>query len=371
MARRDFGAYHVRRSHPSSDPPIRSFPMRRSFAWACALLLTFAGTARAQTPAPPGYHVVRTAAVGGEGGWDYLTVDTAGRRLFVTRGTHVMVLDQDSLRVVGDLPGTSGVHGVAFDYALNRGFTSDGRDSTATVFDLKTLQPTSVVHLGAANPDAILFDPATQRVFTFNGRSASATAVNARSLAVEGQVPVGGKPEAGVADGRGTVYVNIEDKGEIAVIDSRALTVTRRIALPDCEEPSGLALDDAHHRLFSVCGNAKMVVVDAQSGALVAAVPTGPGTDGAAFDARTGTAFSSNGGDGTLTVVRAAGPSGYAAVQTVPTRRGARTIALDPRTGHVYVVTAEFGPAPAPTADNPRPRRTIVPGSFVVIEVAP
>jgi DNA-binding beta-propeller fold protein YncE len=344
--------------------------MRRSIAPAVLLLLFVTGVARAQAAPSPGYHVVRTAAVGGEGGWDYLSVDTATRRLFVTRGTHVMVLDQDSLRVVGDLAGTAGVHGVAFADALNRGFTSNGRDSTATVFDLRTLQPTGTVHLGAAGPDAILFDPATNRVFTFNGRSASATAVNAQSLAVEGQVPVGGKPEAGVADGRGTVYVNVEDKGEIAVIDSRALAVTRRIALPDCEEPSGLALDDAHHRLFSVCGNGKMVVVDAGTGAVVATVPIGAGTDGAAFDASTGMAFSSNGGDGTVTVVGATAAGSYAAVQTVPTRRGARTIALDRRTGHLYVVTAEFGPAPAPTAENPRPRRTLVPGSFVVIELA-
>jgi DNA-binding beta-propeller fold protein YncE len=344
--------------------------VRRLFASAASLLSLVPFSAAAQAAPPPSYHVVRTAAVGGDGGWDYLSVDTATRRLFVTRGTHVMVLDLDSLRVAGDIAGTAGVHGVAFADALNRGFTSNGRDSTATVFDLRTLQTVGTVHLGAAGPDAIVFDPATGRVLTFNGRSQSATAVNARTLAVEGQLPLGGKPEAGAADGHGTVYVNIEDKGEIAVIDSRALTVTRRIALPGCEEPSGLGFDAAHGRLFSVCGNEKMVVVDARSGAVVVTVPIGTGTDGAAFDPRTGTAFSSNGGDGTLTVVRAAA-GGYAPVQTVPTRRGARTIALDPRTGHVFVVTAEFGPAPAPTADNPRPRRTLVPGSFVVLEVAP
>jgi DNA-binding beta-propeller fold protein YncE len=344
--------------------------VRRLFASAFSLLVIGAVPAAAQSSAPPAYRVVRTAQVGGEGGWDYLSVDSATRRLFVSRGTHVMVLDLDSLHVVGDITGTSGVHGIAFADALGRGFTSNGRDSTATVFDLRTLRTLGTVHLGAAGPDAVLFDAATGRVFTFNGRSQSATAVNARTLAVEGQVPVGGKPEAGVADGRGTVYVNVEDKGEIAVIDSRALAVTRRIALPDCEEPSGLALDDARHRLFSVCGNGKMVVVDAGSGALVATVPTGQGTDGAAFDPRTGMAFSSNGGDGTVTVVGATPAGSYAPLQTVPTRRGARTIALDRRTGHVYVVTAELGPAPAPTAENPRPRRTVVPGSFVVIELA-
>jgi DNA-binding beta-propeller fold protein YncE len=345
--------------------------MQRTPKLALALLLAAVPALRAQAAPQAGYHVTRSVAVGGDGGWDYLTVDTAGNRLFLSRGTHVMVLDLARLAVVGDVPGTTGVHGIALDGADGRGFTSNGRDSTSTVFDVRTLAAVGTVHVGGRNPDAIVFDRATGRAFTMNAGSGTATAVDARGMSVAGTIPLGGRPEFAVVDGRGNLYVNLEDSSAIAVVDTRALRVVRHFALTGCESPSGLAFDAAEGRLFSVCENRVMAVSDAATGRVIATVPIGEGTDGAGYDERRHTAFSSNGGDGTLSVVRETSPGHYAAVQTVPTRRGARTMAVDPRNGRVYTVSAEFGPAPAPTAENPRPRRTIVPGSFTVIEVSP
>ncbi|HET6763578.1 MAG TPA: hypothetical protein VFH27_07890 [Longimicrobiaceae bacterium] len=279
-----------------------------------ALLAAMPAAAQAGADAPPAYHVTRTVALGGDGGWDYLTVDTAAHRLYVSRSTHVMAVDLDSLRVVGDVPGTPGVHGIALVPGTGRGFTSNGRDSTSTVVDLRTLAAVGTVHLGARNPDAVVYDAASGRVFTMNGGSASATAVDARTLAVAGQVPLGGRPEFAAADGEGTLYVNLEDSAQIAVVDTRALTLRRRFALTGCEAPSGLAMDRAHGRLFSVCENEVMAVSDARTGRVIATVPIGPGADAAAYDPRTGLAFSSNGGDGTLTVVRETAPGHFAAV---------------------------------------------------------
>jgi DNA-binding beta-propeller fold protein YncE len=312
--------------------------------------------------------VARRVTIGGEGGWDYLVVDTVAHRLYLSRGSHVQVLDTDRDSIVGDIPNTPGVHGVAIARDLGRGFTSNGRDSTVTVFDLKTLAPLSTVKVTGRNPDAILYEPATRRVFTFNGGSADATALDAATGTVVGTIPLGGKPEFAVAQGDGRVFVNIEDRSEIVAFDARTLAVQARWPLAPCEEPTGLAIDRAHGRIFAGCSNERMAVVDTKSGRVVATPPIGAGVDGTAFDPATQLAFASN-GEGTLTVVHEDAPDRYTVVGTVPTQRGARTLALDERTHRVYTVTAQFGPPPAATPDRPHPRPAPVPGTFTVLEV--
>jgi DNA-binding beta-propeller fold protein YncE len=342
----------------------------RTAARAAVLgLVALPALAAAQTtsPAQAGtYHVVKEIAAGGEGGWDYLTVDTAGHRLYISRSTHVMVVDTDKDSVIADIPNTLGVHGIAFASALGKGFTSNGRDSTVTVFDLKTLAPTATVKVTGRNPDAIMYEPVSGRVFTFNGGSANATAIDARTNVVVGTVDIGGKPEFARSDAAGRVYVNNEDKSEIVVFDARTLKVLAHWPLAPCEEPSGLAMDRAGMRLFSGCSNKMMAVVDMANGKVVTTLPIGDGVDANAYDPATKLAFSSN-GDGTLSVYHEDDPNHFSLVGNATTRRGARTMALDERTHKVYTVSAQFGPPPAPTADRPRPRPPMIPGSFVIL----
>jgi DNA-binding beta-propeller fold protein YncE len=317
-------------------------------------------------PGPSGYHLVKKIPLGGEGGWDYITIDSHTRKLFISRGTKVIVLDVDSGKVAGEIPNTEGVHGIALAPDLNRGFTSNGRANTVTIFDLKTLTVIGTVQAGT-NPDAIIYDAASKRVFAMNGRSSNATAIDAATGNVVGTIAVDGKPEFAVADGDGRVYVNIEDKSEIQAIDSQKLAVTATWKLAPCEEPSGLAMDAAHRRLFAGCGNKMMAVVNADSGKIIATPAIGDGVDANAFDPGTGFAFASNGQSATLTVVHEDAPDKFSVVEDVATQRGARTMALDPKSHEVYLVTADFGPRPAATPDNPRPRPAIVPDSFVVL----
>ncbi len=338
---------------------------RTGFAAGAACLFVAALAGAAAQPTSFGYHLVKKVTLGGEGGWDYVTLDMGSRRLFITRGTHVMVVDADNGKIMGDIPETPGVHGVALAPEFGRGFTSNGRSNTVTIFDLATLKPIGSAPAGQ-NPDAILYDPASRRVFAFNGRSSDATVIDAAKGEVAGTIALGGKPEFGVADGTGRVYVNIEDKSEVVALDARALTVQNRWPLAPCEEPTGMAMDVAHQRLFVGCSNQKMVVVDARSGRVVTTVPIGRGVDANRFDADTSLVFSSN-GEGTLTVVHEDSPDAYTVVENVATQRGARTMELDPKTHAVYLVTAEFGPPPAATAENPRPRPPIVPGSFTLL----
>lgn len=335
-----------------------------------ALLLVVAAPAVPAAAQSASYHVARRFPIGGEGGWDYLTVDTAAHRLYISHATHVQVASLDSGAVVGDIPNTPGVHGIALAPDLGRGFISSGRDSSVTVFDLRTLATLSRVNVGARNPDAVVYDPVSRRVFTMNGGSANATAIDAANGTVLGTVPLGGRPEFAVADGRGRIYVNLEDSSAVVSFDTRTLQPAGPWPLAPCQEPTGLAMDRAHRRLFAVCGNGMMAVMDADNGRVIVTLPTGAGTDGAAFDPVTRLAFSSN-GEGTLTVVREDGPDRFIALGNVETQRGARTIALDEITHRLYLSTAEFGPAPEPTPDRPRPRPTIVPGSFVVLVLAP
>ena len=333
------------------------------------LLLAVVPPARAASRAPT-YHVAARISPGGDGGWDYLTFDAAGRRLYVTRGSHVQVLDAEKGVVVGDITNTGGVHGVAIAPDLGRGFTSNGRDTTVTVFDLKTLATVATIRIPGIGPDAIAFEPTTRRVFTFNGRSGDATAIDAAVDSVVGTVPLGGKPEFAVADGRGRMFVNIEDKSELVEFDPRTLAVLARWPLAPGEEPSGLAIDRKTHRLFSGCGNKHLIAMDADSGRVVADLPIGDGVDAVGFDPATQLVFSSN-GEGTLSIAREVNATRVDTVVTVPTQRGARTLALDEKTHRIYLATAQFGEPPAPTADRPHPRPPMVPGSFVILVLDP
>jgi DNA-binding beta-propeller fold protein YncE len=326
-----------------------------------AAVLAMPNAARAE------FHVLRRATLGGEGGWDYVTVDDSGHRLYIARSTHVMVVDTDSLRVIGDVPNTPGVHGVALVPAMGRGFSSNGRDTSVTMFDLATLRELRRIRVGM-RPDAIVYDPASRRVFTLNGGSDDATAIDANTGVVAGTIALGGRPEAPACDGKGRMYVNLEDSSQVVVVDTRSLKVVGRWSLAPGESPTGLALDTAHGRLFSGCGNQKLVVSDVKSGKVITTLPIGDRVDGVAFDSELALVFSSN-GEGTLTVVHQDSPGTFTVVGNVPTAVGARTLALDPHTHRIYLVTAQFGTAPAPTTEQPHPRPPLVPGSFEVLVV--
>jgi hypothetical protein len=328
-----------------------------------------AAAAAASGPAA-GYRLHKTIPLGGEGGWDYLAFDSAARRLYVTRATRVVVLDPDSGKVVGEIPNLSGVHGVALATDLGRGFISNGRSDKVTVFDLQSLKVLSELKSTGQGPDAILYDPPSHRVFAFNGKSGSATVFDAASGQVAGTIPLGGKPEFAASDGKGSVFVNIEDKNELVAIDAAKLAVARRWPLAGCEEPSGMAIDAAHQRLIVGCGNQTSLIVDSASGRVVAKLPIGKGVDANGFDPGTGLGFASC-GDGTLTILREETPDRWTVAAKVATRQGARTMAVDEKTHDVYLATAEFGPRPAPTAAEPHPRPPIVPGSFVILVVGP
>ncbi len=326
------------------------------------LLLLVVGATPA---ADPGYKVAKKFPIGGEGGWDYLTMDSAARRLYVTRRDHVIVVDADEGKVVGEIAGTTGVHGVALVPQSNHGYSSNGGDNSVTVFDLKTLKEIAKIKVGA-RPDAILYDPASGRVFTFNAGSKDATAIDVKSQKVAGAVKLEGKPEAGVADEKGMVYVNIEDKNQVVAFDSRELTVKNRWNLEGCEEPAGMAMDRANRRLFVTCHNEKMAVLDADTGKIIATPAIGKGTDACVFDPETKLAFSSN-GDGTLTVVQEETPDKFTVVANVKTEPGARTMALDSKTHSICLCTAKQKPAPPGAKPG---RRAFEPNSFVVLVVA-
>ena len=341
--------------------------MRHS-GWTWLRLALFVGlVATFSSAADPGYHVIKTYKLGGEGGWDYLNLDSSSRRLYISRATHVIVIDADSGKPVGDIPDTPGVHGIALAPELGRGFISNGREGTVTIFDIESLKLITKVKAGD-NPDAILYDPATKRVFTFNGKSHDSTAIDAAKGTVLGTIKLEGKPEFAVSDGKGEIFVNIEDKSQLDAIDPNKLEVKSRWPLAPCEEPSGLAIDRKNRRLFAGCDNKMMAVVDADSGKVLATPAIGDGVDATAFDEGTSLAFASC-GEGVLTVVHEDSPAKFSVAENVKTQEGARTLALDEKTHEVFVVTAKFGPPPAPTPENPRPRHAILPDTFVVLVV--
>lgn len=338
-----------------------------------AIAICALGVAPAQEPvrAAPSFVVLERWSIGGSGGWDYLSLDAAGERLFVTRADHVDVLSAASGSIIATIAATAGVHGVAFAPELNRGYTSNGAAATVTAFDLQTLRPVGLGKVTGSNPDAIVFEPVGRHVLTFNGASSNATVLDAATLNVVATIALPDKPEFAVADGAGRVYVNIESaQGQIVVIDARRLAVSATWPLPGCARPSGLALDQAHRRLFSVCDAKLMAVTDASYGRHVADVAIGEHPDAVAYDSGLGLVFSSN-GDGTLTVVEQLDADHYRVAMSLPTQKSARTLALDPRSHRIYLAAAQFGDAPPATAAAPRPRPPVVPGSFTILVVGP
>ncbi len=327
------------------------------------------------------YKVTGSIPIGGNGRWDYLTVDSPDRRLFVSHGTEVDVVDLHSNKMVGKIDGLGGVHGIAIANDLGVGFISDGKNNQVVAFDLKSLAVKKKIPAGT-NPDGIVYDTPSQRVFAFNGRSKDATAIDARNFRVVGTIALDGKPEFPVSDGEGFIYDNIEDKSEIAKIDPKTLAVKAQWPLSPCQSPSGLAIDAKNHRLFAVCDNKMMAVVDAENGKVLATPAIGEGPDAAGFDPGTHLAFSSNGEDGTLTVIKEEGgglptmmlqhkgKGKFTVAENVKTAESARTMALDPDTHKIYLSSATLGPAPAATASNPHPRPAVTADSFKVLIVS-
>ena len=318
----------------------------------------------------PHYAVVSTWTLGGEGGWDYLAFDAPSKRLFLSRATRVDVVDVTSGKLTGSIAGTAGIHGVAFAPALHRGFTSNGKANTVTVFDLDSLQFIREIPVTGRKPDAIFFDTLHDHVFTLNGASNNATVIDAGTLAVVATIALPGPPEFIAQDADGTLFVNLEtDNGQISAIDTKTLAVKATWALAGCESPSGLAIDPGNHRLFSVCSNHAMAVTDSASGRQVAIVTIGAGPDACIYDATLKLVFSSNGEDGTLTVVRQIDKDHYTVAQTLPTQKTARTMALNPATHAIYLAGARIDESQAPAPGQHR--RPMLPGSFTILTAAP
>jgi YVTN family beta-propeller protein len=328
-------------------------------------LLTVLCMATAAFAAAPSYHVLRAVALGGAGGWDYLNLDPTSGKLFITRGTHVMVVDPASGKLLADIAGLQGIHGTAF--AGTRAYVTEGGADRLAVIDTATFAKIGEIAVGN-RPDGILYDPASKRIFTFNAVSKDATAVDPVSGKVVGTVALGGKPEAAVSDGTGTIFVNIEDKDELAAFDANSLAVKAHYPLAPCKSPSGLAADIAHRRLFSGCDNKLIAVTAMTSGKVVTTIPIGEGVDSNRFDPATGLVFSSNGESGTLTIAHEDSPDKFTVQQNLPTADGARTMELDPKSHTVFLVTAERR-AGTPTPDRPHPRPDPVPGTFRLIVV--
>src|SRR5258706_3309698 len=329
---------------------------------AVATIFSAVAFSRPAAPAPgaSGYHVIKTVPVGGDGGWDYVFVGGDAGRIYISRGTYVVVLDADTYAVVGDMPDAQGGHGIAVASDLGRGFTSNGRSNDVTIFDLKTLKSLGTVKTDA-NPDAIIY--VGKRVFTFNGRGKNATAINAADGTVAGTIALGGRPEFAVADGKGSVYVNNEDTSELHHLDAQTLKELHRWPLAPCKSPSGLAMDLSNRRLFSVCDEKVMAVVNADTGKVVATPAICDGPDASAFDPSTGYVFASC-GDGNLTVIHEDSPDKYTVVENVPTKKSARTMGLDLKTHNIFLPAADFDP-PAPGER----RGKMKPGSFVLLVV--
>ena len=312
------------------------------------------------------YHFLKAIPVASDGGWDYLSVDAAGRRLYVAHATRVVVIDLDKDTVVGEIADTAGVHGFAVAPELGRGFASNGKENTVSIVDLKTLKTLSKVSTGA-NPDAIFYEASRKEVYAFNGRGKSATVFGAETGVVVATIPLPGKPEFAVGDPElGRVFCNIEDTSQVVAIDPKTHAVVNTWTTAPGEEPTGLAIDAKRHRLFVGCSNAKMVLLDAVSGKVLASVAAGDGVDATAFDDGSGLAFSSA-GDATVTIARADAADKFSVVQTLATVRGARTMTLDPTTHKLYLAAVDYEPAPAPAAGAPKARPKAVPGSFRVL----
>jgi YVTN family beta-propeller protein len=343
--------------------------MKKSIIICISLLLSAGLTILNGQTRSSEYKVANRFQTEGDGGWDYLSVDESTGRIFISHGMVVQVVDEKDGKLLGTIPDTKGVHGIAIAADINKAYISNGRDSSVTIIDLKTLAFKSKVSVTGQNPDAILYDQFSHKVFVYNGRTSNATVIDAVSDKVVATIALDGKPEFSVSDGKGKVYVNIEDKSEITVINSSALKVEKTWSIAPGEEPSGLALDNENHRLFAVCGNKLMVVVDAISGKVITTLPIGERVDGAAFDPGLKRAYSSN-GEGTMTVVQEVNPNDYKILENVVTQPGARTIAVNKKTHHLYLTTAEFEPSTA-AAGNANRRPAVKPGTFVLLDIEP
>jgi YVTN family beta-propeller protein len=339
--------------------------MKKTNLVAALLLFLGASTAFAQT----NYQISNKIHLEGNGGWDYLTMDKAASRLYVSHGSVVQVVDLKKNTLLGTIPDTKGVHGIALATNLNKGFISNGRDTSVTIFNLKTLRFIAKVKVTGNNPDAILYDPYSKKVFTFNGRSSNSTVIDAISNKVIATIPLSGKPEFSVTDLKGKIYVNIEDKSAISEINATTMKVEQTWSVAPGEEPSGLAFDLKNHRLFSVCNNKLMVVVNSENGKMVTTLPIGENVDGVAFDPILKRIYSSN-GDGTMTIIQEKNENTFTVLENFKTQKGARTITLNSKTHKIYLPTAEYGETPAATAENPRPRATIKPNTFTILEIS-
>jgi YVTN family beta-propeller protein len=332
------------------------------------LLLSFSAANIAQTKVSD-YKPVSKIKVEGDGGWDYITSDEETGYVYISHGTIVQVLDTKTGTVKATIPDTKGVHGITLAKDLNKGFISNGKDTSVTIFDLKTFATITKVKVTGKNPDAILYDPFSKKVFVYNGKTANATVIDANTNAVVATIPLEGKPEFSATDGKGKVFVNIEDKSKLVVINSTTLKVEQSWPIAPGEEASGLAIDVKNHRLFLVCDNKLMVIMDSETGKIIASLPTGEGTDGVSFDPGNERAYSAN-GEGTITVVQGDKGANYKVLENIPSMKGARTIALDTKTHHLYLPTAEFEPAAAGEG-NEKKRPTMKKGTFCILDVAP
>jgi hypothetical protein len=341
------------------------------FCWACILASTLLFVSATPSYAQgTKYKVIKRIPVTGEGGWDYLKVDADAKRIYLSRGTHMTVVDEVTGKVLGDIPDTKGIHGIAWAPELNKGFTSNGQADSVTVFDLKTLKPTGEIKVTGGNPDSIIYDPQTKRVFTFNKRGLNATAIDATTNKVIGTIMLGGNPEEPALDGKGGLYINLEDKSTISKFDTTSLKQTSGPwPLAPCEGPTGLAIDTKNRRLFAACDKV-VAVVNADTGKVVATPAIGGDPDGDGYDPGTGLIFASC-REGLISVIHQDSPDKYTTVGNVTTQFGTRTMTLDPKTHHVFTVTADFKPAPPASADNPRPRPQQIPDTFVLLELAP
>jgi DNA-binding beta-propeller fold protein YncE len=340
---------------------------RLALSLAVVLLFVAVPRARAEDPVAR-YEKVRTIKIGGEGGWDFLEVDAVDRKLYISRGTRVLVMDLATEKIVGEIPDTPGVHGIAFVQDLGRGFTSNGGDSTVTVFDLKTQKTLGKVKANG-RPDIICFEPVSRRVLTFNHGSNDISAIDPEAMTNVGMLPAEGVPELAVSDESGHVWVNLEDKSEILEFDATTLKVIKKFPLAPGEEPTGLAFDPKKRKLFSTCNNKMLVIADADSGKVVQTLPIGPGPDGCVRDVATGLIFASSGGDGTVAIVRESPSGEYEVAKTVRTQVSAKTIALDPKTHRLYLSAATPAPPDANAEKAAQRRRRYVPDSFVVVVV--
>lgn len=341
--------------------------LRRIGPLACLALIAAAVIYAA--PQASGYHVIKRMPIGGEGGWDYMTVDSDTHRLYIARGSHFQVVDDTTGKVIGDIEiaNSKNSHGLALALDLGKGFTSNGDANTVSVVDLKTLKATSVIPIPGKDPDSIRYDAATKKVFTFNGKSADSTVIDATSGKVIGTVKLAGKPEEAILDGNGNMWVNIEDKSVIQEFDVKTYAIKGTWPLAPCEGPSAMAYDSAHHRIFVACDKV-MVVVSSDNGKVVASPPIGGDPDGNGYDPGTGLAFAAC-REGLVSVIHQDSPDKYTVVGNITTQFGTRTMALDLKTHRVYTETADFKPAGAPTPENPKPRPTPIPGSFVILEI--